>query len=67
MIVWFFLFGATNGNRTRDLYLTKVALYRLSYSSIFILQIVLYVLQLHLSIFLTKFIKKIWSEDDGKF
>lgn len=25
--------GATNGNRTRDLYLTKVALYRLSYSS----------------------------------
>ena len=35
-----FLFGAGNGAQTRDLHLGKVALYQLSYSRIFLLNIV---------------------------
>ena len=32
---WFLLIRAADGNRTRDLHITNVTLYRLSHSSIF--------------------------------
>ena len=35
-----FLVQATNGSRTRDLYITNVALYHLSYSSIYDVELV---------------------------
>ena len=35
--IWFVFFGANDGNRTRDLHLTGVVLYLLSYISIYLI------------------------------